>query len=95
MVGQKRPLAAKMIADQKIYLGIIMQDSGTDLNVYHNEATETSGKNFSTHDPEQYKGCCAQTGYSATESGLVDVGDIDFNEWTGKQSALISGISMA
>ncbi|KAK1240162.1 hypothetical protein MKX08_007604 [Trichoderma sp. CBMAI-0020] len=78
--------------------GIIIQDSPNDLNVYHNDIADSSCKNISTYDSssaKQYKGCCAETGCSSIESGLVDVGDIDLNEWTGKQSAPIFGISMA
>lgn len=92
-------LLRRLFADWKIYPGLIIQDSGNDLNVYHNEATDSSCENLSTQDTnsaKQGKGCCgAETGCNSTESGLADAVDIDFNEWTGKQSAPIASISMA
>ncbi|KAL7919859.1 S-adenosyl-L-methionine-dependent methyltransferase [Trichoderma austrokoningii] len=65
--------------------GIIIQDSGNDLNVYHNKTTDSCCKSLSSRDScsaEQDKGFCAETGCNLKEGGLVDARDTDFNEWT-------------
>lgn len=86
MVGKKRPLSVKIFVNWEICLGIIIQDSGNDLNVYRNDTTDSCCKGLSSHDSysaEKDMGCSAEAGCSP-ESGLVDARDIDFNEWTGK-----------
>ncbi|KAM6485359.1 S-adenosyl-L-methionine-dependent methyltransferase [Trichoderma sp. SZMC 28011] len=65
--------------------GIIIQDSGNDLNVYHNEATDNCSNSLSTcnsKSEKQNRDCCTDTGYKLTGSDAVNVRDIDFNEWT-------------
>ncbi|KAK0762964.1 hypothetical protein N5P37_004490 [Trichoderma harzianum] len=52
--------------------GIVIQDSGNDLNVYHDEGLTTC----SSDPAEQDKGC------RVTKGDAVNVQDIDFNEWT-------------
>ncbi|KAK4064334.1 hypothetical protein Trihar35433_7851 [Trichoderma harzianum] len=77
--------------------GIIIQDSGNDLNVYHNETFDNCSSSLPTcnsDSAEQVRGCCTDTGCRLTESDVINVGDIDFNEWTGKLNLLSSAISM-
>ncbi|PTB37388.1 hypothetical protein M441DRAFT_448578 [Trichoderma asperellum CBS 433.97] len=67
------------------FSGIIIQDSGNDLNVYHNETSDGCCKSLSTHNSypaEQDKDCYTEAGCSSTESDLINIQDIDFNEWT-------------
>lgn len=85
------------LADQIIHLGIIIQDSGNDLNVYHNEATDNCSNSLSTcnsKSEKQNRDCCTDTGYKLTGSDAVNVRDIDFNEWTGKLTLVIFVIPM-
>lgn len=85
------------LADLVIYLGIIIQDSGNDLNVYHNETFDNCSSSLPTcnsDSAEQVRGCCTDTGCRLTESDVINVGEIDFNEWTGKLNLLSSAISM-
>ncbi|KAL6861954.1 ubiE/COQ5 methyltransferase [Trichoderma novae-zelandiae] len=58
--------------------GIVIQDTGNDLNVYHGAAVGDSGD---ASDGGQEKGCCAQTSCSSTDDGL-NIKDVDFNKWT-------------
>ncbi|KAL6701654.1 S-adenosyl-L-methionine-dependent methyltransferase [Trichoderma pleuroticola] len=65
--------------------GIMIQDSGNDLNVYHNEKSDNCCNGLHTcnsDSAEQDRGCCTDTGYRPTKSDAVNVRDIDFNEWT-------------
>ncbi|KAL7908538.1 S-adenosyl-L-methionine-dependent methyltransferase [Trichoderma velutinum] len=65
--------------------GVIIQDSGNDLNVYHNETADNCSKNPSTchsDSAEQDRSCCTNTSCKLAESDAVNVRDIDFNEWT-------------
>ncbi|UKZ78314.1 hypothetical protein TrVFT333_006050 [Trichoderma virens FT-333] len=65
--------------------GIIIQDSGNDLNVYHSEMTDNCCKSLSTRDScsaEKDQDCCAKTGCSSTENGMASTKNVDFNEWT-------------
>ncbi|KAH8125992.1 arsenite methyltransferase [Trichoderma asperellum] len=66
------------------FSGIIIQDSGNDLNVYH-KTIDGCCKSLSTHDSypaELDKGCYTEAGYSSPEGDLIHVRDIDLNEWT-------------
>ncbi|KAL7809040.1 ubiE/COQ5 methyltransferase [Trichoderma gracile] len=55
--------------------GIVIQDTGNDLNVYHS-AVDDSGQDAS--DGPQDKSCCAK---SSTQDGFI-MKDVDYNEWT-------------
>lgn len=98
MVGETRLLDAYIcLADWVIYLGIIIQDSGNDLNVYHNETFDNCSNGLPTcnsDSAEQGRGCCTDTGCRMPESDATNIRDIDFNEWTGRLTPLISVISM-
>lgn len=81
------------LADLVIYLGIIIQDSGNDLNVYHNETSVNCSSSLpacTSDSAEQVRGCCTDTGCKLTESDTISVRDIDFNEWTGKLTSPLS-----
>ncbi|EGR52508.1 uncharacterized protein TRIREDRAFT_53428 [Trichoderma reesei QM6a] len=58
--------------------GIVIQDTGNDLNVYRSAAVDNSGQDPS--DGTQDKCCCAK---SSTQDGFI-MKDVDYNEWTGK-----------
>ncbi|ETR98548.1 ubiE/COQ5 methyltransferase [Trichoderma reesei RUT C-30] len=56
--------------------GIVIQDTGNDLNVYRSAAVDNSGQDPS--DGTQDKCCCAK---SSTQDGFI-MKDVDYNEWT-------------
>ncbi|KAL7942073.1 S-adenosyl-L-methionine-dependent methyltransferase [Trichoderma barbatum] len=64
---------------------IVIQDSGNDLNIYHNETTDSCCKSLSTLDSysaKNGKSCCKEADCSSAEGGRGNIRDIDFNEWT-------------
>ncbi|KAH0490058.1 hypothetical protein TgHK011_001543 [Trichoderma gracile] len=56
--------------------GIVIQNTGNDLNVYHSAAVDGSGQDAS--DGTQGKSCCAE---GSTQDGFIRK-DVDYNEWT-------------
>ncbi|OTA04299.1 SAM-dependent metyhltransferase [Trichoderma parareesei] len=56
--------------------GIVIQDTGNDLNVYRSAAVDDSDQGSS--DGTRDKSCCAK---SSTQNGFI-MEDVDFNEWT-------------
>ncbi|RFU78697.1 ubie coq5 methyltransferase [Trichoderma arundinaceum] len=82
---------ASQVASYQKYLqeagfnGIIIQDSGNDLNIYRAETADNFSESIPARDTsfaDQGKGCCAKTCCSSTGNVQIDIQDIDFNEWT-------------
>ncbi|PTB62133.1 NAD(P)-binding protein [Trichoderma citrinoviride] len=66
--------------------GVVIQDTGNDLNVYHRTAVGDSasdGTARDAYDRGQEASCCAKGCSSATEDDLI-IKDVDFNKWTGR-----------